>query len=757
MRVRGKILVAGAAAVLVIAATPRPGAAAESGLNQSSILGPRGGKMLLRADQVDYDLNTSVAVASGHVEIDYNNRILEADRVTYDENKDVVSADGRVVMMSPNGDVVFATHVQLSDQMKDGAIESMAALIGLNGRLAAPHATRIGGVRTVAEKGVFTPCKICNKPGQRTPLWSVKAARVIYDEARHRVYYRDAVIQFMGVPVAYTPFFTHPDPTVKHSSGILIPTIGSHTTLGYTARVPVYVALSDSEDMTVAPTLTTRAGEQLEVEYRQRWMDGGMWFQASVANDPHAGLYGNLSQTYSSFFGSGVIPLSDIWHVNFDAQLTSYATYLQLYDINVTDRLNDDLYLEGISGRSRFAITGYFFEGLRAEDNNHLFPVVLPLVEYTYIPHHELLGGQFEFDLNTAAVSTEVAEDDQRASSQVRWRWPFVFANGQLLTMQADARGDIYHLSNVNTLGPTGFPDNQYVARGAPYVALDWRWPFVSPGIWGMSGFVVEPIAQFVAAPYGDNPAALLQLNNAANGILIGDSADFELDETNIFDFDRLPGYDLVESGPRTTVGARAQALYPSGSVELLVGQSYRLKPDPTLEVSPLAGSGFAGKTSDLVSRLTINFLPHVSLNDRIDVDTGSGVLARNEVYLDATYGRSSVEINYLRVPPEEELLGLGTREEVKAQALIGLWKYWLIYAAAQRDLAASQMIENEFGVGYQDECFGMSLSYRRQFTQFLNLVPSTSIFLRFSLRTSDAPVPQQEIFPKHLYSGELL
>ncbi len=333
---------------------------------------------------------------------------------------------------------------------------------------------------------------------------------------------------------------------------------------------------------------------------------------------------------------------------------------------------------------------GTSLKACRPGDNNSLFPVVLPLVEYSYVPQDDVLGGDFQFNLNTTAASTRIGEDDQRVSAQMTMKWPFVFANGQLVTIQAEARGDAYHMSDVNALGPTGFPDDQYVTRGAPFVALDWRWPFVSPGAWGMDAFVVQPIVQVFAAPYGDNPAALLQLNNSANGILNGDSADFELDETNIFDFDRLPGYDLVESGPRATVGAEMEAYYPSGSVDFLVGQSYRMKPDPVLaEVSPLAGSGFASDTSDLVSRLTINFLPHLSISDRVDVDTENNSLARNEVYVDANYGRSSLEINYLRVPPAEELLGLGTREEVKAQALIGLWDYWLVYLEGQRDLAA--------------------------------------------------------------------
>ena len=45
------------------------------------------------------------------------------------------------------------------------------------------------------------------------------------------------------------------------------------------------------------------------------------------------------------------------------------------YDISQLDRLVNDLFVEDITGRSRFAVTGYFFQGLRATDNSRaLFP-----------------------------------------------------------------------------------------------------------------------------------------------------------------------------------------------------------------------------------------------------------------------------------------------------------------------------------------------------------------------------------------------
>jgi LPS-assembly protein len=475
-----------------------------------------------------------------------------------------------------------------------------------------------------------------------------------------------------------------------------------------------------------------------------------LWFQASLADDPHAGATEDLNQVYASLFGSGDIPISQTWHFGYTAQLTSYASYLQRYGISNADRLNNDLFVEALSGRSRFAITGYFFQGLRTTDDNNLFPVVLPLIEYNYVPRSPLLGGDFRFDLTTIAISRRIGEDDQRLTGEMRWRRPFVFDDGELLTFQADVRGDVYHTSNVNALGATGLADSQYIGRGAPYAALDWRWPFVSPGVWGMTGFVVEPIAQVIAAPYGDNPAAIP--NETGYTILPTGSriTVFQLDTTNIFSLDRSSYHDLVESGPNANVGVRTQALFPTGSVDFTLGQAYRLKPDPVFAPD----SGYDGKVSDIVSSIVVNFPPNINLSDRIDVDSTNGSLQRNEASVNAVYGRSSLQVSYLKLPSEEVTLGLGAREEVKAQLLVGLWGNWLAFAAAQRDLQASQMISDEFGIGYDDECLGLSVSYERNFTQFRELLPSTSVIFRFTLKTTEVPVQRSGIFPQYLYAA---
>jgi len=693
-----------------------------------------GGDVLLQADEVEYDSDSAVVSAHGHVEVDYDGRILMAETLTYDQNTDTMTASGHVSLVDAKGNVAFADHVTLTDKMRDGALDGFAALIGQNGRLAAAKAVREEGRFTTAYRAAYTPCKICNKPGQRTPVWQVKSYRIVHDQLKHRIKFHDATLELFGVPILYTPYLTQPDPTVRYTSGLLMPDVGTSSTIGYFAKIPYYIAMSPSQDATLAPLVTTHGGEVLEGEYRERWADGGMWLQGSAGFNPNGGISLNQDQVYSHLFGSGRIPIDRTWSAGFDVQLTSDSTYLKRYDISQLDRLATDLFVQGERGRSRLAIDGYFFQGLRPTDDNRTFPVPLPLLEYTYIPEDRFLWGQFRFDFSSVALTRDVGTDDQRISAELRWRKPFIAGNGMMFTLQADARGDVYHIDNAAPLPSSG----HFVERGMPYLALDWRWPFVSSGTSGHA-FVIEPIAQFIGAPYGGNPANLP----------IEDSVSLELDENNLFSFDQLPGHDLIEGGPRANAGLRADAIFPGGKIEALVGESFRLKPDPIFA----ADSGLEGTSSDIVGRFSIKFPPYVDLTHRIDFDQDTGTVRRNEVYLTGTYGRSSAQISYVQLAPSAVTLGLNSREEINAQFDLNLFRYWQVFAALQRDLIAGEMINSEYGIGYEDDCLAIALAYRRKYTSQPSLPPSTAVLLRIGLKTGDQPIQPFSLFHQDIFT----
>jgi LPS-assembly protein len=708
-------------------------------------------QILLQADAVDYDGDNQTVAAVGHVEIVDEGSILDADRVTYDQKTDKVTADGHVSLTDRLGNVAFSDHVVLTDHMREGALNGFGALIGKNGRLTAASAQRVGGTMVIAHQTNYSPCKICNQPGQKTPLWQVKSERVVYDQVAHRIHFTDATVDLLGVPILYAPFLTEPDPTVKHSSGFLTPDIGTETNVGYFARIPYYFSLSPENDLTIAPQVSTKGGELVETEYRQRWQDSGMWIQDSIAYNQDGGLGGHTAgpQFYDHLFGSGRFDIGDNWSAGFSAELTNNTAYMRFYDISFLDRLVNNLFVENDTGRSRLSVGAYYFQGLRATDVQGFIPYVLPQLDYTFIPDSNIAGGRFRFDLNSVSLARSDGPDSQRFTSEVDWRIPLILGGGQLWTLIADARGDVFHVDNNDPVDFPNVPDkSRYVARGIPYVALDWRWPFIANEHQSTT-YMLEPVAQLIAQPYGGNPA----------GLPVEDEDAFEFDDNNIFSVNQLPGYDLVESGPRANVGFIADAMFNGGELQGLLGQTYRVKPDPIFADF----TGENGTTSDIIGRVTLK-LPHLDFTDRLDFDRTNGTLERHEVYVTGTYGRSSLQIAYvqlpaavpdLQLPPDQVTLELPAREQLNVQGDINFYENWQVFAAIERDLLAGQMLDSEYGLGYEDECLAVSLAYRRKYTEDVaqGVLPSTSLVLRFSLKTGDQPVEPFTLFPKNVFN----
>src|SRR3546814_777134 len=195
--------------------------------------------------------------------------ILLADAVSYNEKTDTVSASGNVVLLEPSGEVVFANYVELTDDMKNGFIENIRLLLVDDSRFAANDARRTDGNLTKMRRAVYSPCNLCKDNPDRPPLWQLKANRVVHDRQAQEVRYNDVFLEMWGVPVAYSPYFQHPDPTVRRRSGFLPPTFGSAGEVGQFIQIPYFIVINDSIDVTAAPVYTQDEGLVLTGEYRQ--------------------------------------------------------------------------------------------------------------------------------------------------------------------------------------------------------------------------------------------------------------------------------------------------------------------------------------------------------------------------------------------------------------------------------------------------------------------------------------------------------
>ena len=181
------------------------------------------GQMLVQAVEVDYDYNNQRVSAVGNVQMFYNGTSVEADKVIYDQKTKRLHAEGNIRLTDAEGKITYANIMDLSDDYRDGFVDSLRVDTEDATRMAATRADRTSGNYTVFENGVYTACAPCKDDPKKPPLWQVKGARIIHDQTDKMLYFENAQLEFFGVPMAYLPYFSTPDPTVKRKSGFLMP------------------------------------------------------------------------------------------------------------------------------------------------------------------------------------------------------------------------------------------------------------------------------------------------------------------------------------------------------------------------------------------------------------------------------------------------------------------------------------------------------------------------------------------------------
>ena len=531
--------------------------------------------VLLSADNISYDRHPGVVTASGNVELVSGERILRADTVSYDGSTDSVSARGGVAILEPTGEVLFAEYAELSDQLRNGFVSEIRTLMTDDSRLAANSANRSNGNRTDMSKAVFSACRSCPDHPDRPPLWQIKAFRVTHNQSARRIDYRDAFLEVYGIPVAYTPFFSHPDPTVKRKSGFLVPTYGSSSDLGATLQAPYYFNIAPHRDATFSPLFTSKEGIVLAGEYRERTLTGQLAFDGSVTRvderDANSAKTGD-KEIRGYIKAIGDFEINNTWRWGYTAERTSDDTYLRRYDFSSADTLTSNIFLEGFRGRNYASVNAYAFQGLREEDEPGETPLILPELNYNFISLPGSVGQRWGIDANALILSRSGSTDSRRLSVATNWQVPYTASSGQLYTLTATLRGDLYHVNEVTDPANPGNSIDGFKGRILPRLAVDWRYPFARTQ--GNISQVIEPIVAVIAAPYGGNPVEIPD----------EDSQSFEFDDTNLFSANRFSGLDRWEGGNRVNYGLKFGAYgLGGGNSSALVGQSIRWK-----ETTPL-------------------------------------------------------------------------------------------------------------------------------------------------------------------------
>ncbi|WP_041778390.1 LPS-assembly protein LptD [Beijerinckia indica] len=596
---------------------------------------PKKERMLVEAAEMRYDAEKDTVAAVGNAQVYLDGRVLEADRVTYERKTGRVYAEGHAKMTERDGSVMYGERFDLSDDFRDGFVESLRYESADKTYFSAPHMERIAEDTAVFDKGTYTACKPCQDNPDRPRFWQVRAKRIVHKNDEHMIYYEDASLELLGIPLASMPFFSSPDPTVTRKSGILSPHYLNKSRLGYGVGVPIFWALAPNYDITVTPTAYSEQGFFGSAEWRHRLENGYYYIRGNgiVESNPYAfpaSPWGSGShRSRGDLESKGQFALSDYWKFGWEFTLLSDKWFLWDYQVstqtlssNYIAESTSTVYLTGQADRGFFDLRGYHFTGLSSHDFQPQQPWVRPVWDYnkTFDIDPEKthgIGGQAEVNFNLTSLSAASASyqavgprqldsaynlydicnnyqpgrtngdcllrgiggDYTRATLETSWKRKIVDPLGEVWTPFAFARfnGQWLNLNTTNSYTFSNGVTSSTYTNASQLAFLGNRasafYGQFTPGAGLEYRYPLFAKTSIGTLTVEPIGQIILRPNSQIgyNSLVNLDAQSLVFDTSNLFEWNKFSGYDRFENGIRANYGGQAMLTFDNGGYASLI------------------------------------------------------------------------------------------------------------------------------------------------------------------------------------------
>ncbi|MCT4555773.1 MAG: LPS assembly protein LptD [Pelagimonas sp.] len=671
---------------------------------------------LLVADSVQVE-NDQLLIASGNVEALQGDLRLTASRIIYDRSTDSLSIEGPIRVIDAAGNILIAEAATLDSGLQNGLLRGARMVMDQQLQLAAVQARRAEGRYTALSKVAVTSCQVCGK--NQTPLWQIRARRVVHDQQERQLYFDDAQLRVLDVPIFWLPRMRLPDPSLKRARGFLIPSFRSTSLLGFGLRLPYFIPLGDHRDLTLTPYLSPKT-RTLEFRYRQAFRAGRLSVQGALSSDQ---LRPDEMRGY--LFAEGAFALRGGVDLDFDLKAVTDESYLSDYDITRADRLDSRLGLTRVRRDDLLQAQLIHYESLRISEDNDTQPTITANLRYTKRHFSANLPGEFRASteghwhyrysstpFDSADSDTDVdGRDVGRINAELSWRNRWTLPGGLRAGISTHLWLDRYATRQDNTVDAD-------VARATTGAAIELRYPFVRQGPGGARS-LLEPVVQYgwVSGSRPGNPN--------------DESTRVEFDEANLLSLSRFPAADRREHGATLAAGLRWMHQAPAGwSAALTLGRIWRDDPDDAFSRS----SGLAGTESDWL------------IAGRFAHQTGLNLVARGLLDSENRFSKAEARVGWdnQRVDLSASYLLLVTDTDEDRDQAQSEWsfdgnyrfdRHWTGSTEWRYDLADRRLDRVGLGLQYRNECVQVDFGVSREYASSTNLAPSTDFDLTVALK----------------------
>ena len=549
--------------------------------------------------------------------------------------------------------------------------------------------------KTVMKKSKFTTCK--NNPG-KCPAWQIAADEVIHKKEKKRIEYKNAWLEIYDIPVAYFPYFFHPDPTVKRQSGFLFPQFINSSNLGFATQISYYSALDIDKDLTISPRVYTNDNLFLQTEYRQANENSNFISDFSY----------NYNDNSNSHFFAALDGGEDNSFYEMRLENVSNKDYLKKYQLqsplieNYTT-LNSFLKYEKYDEDFSFFSSIEVIEDLEKEDSDR----------YEYIfPDYELnkevnLNNRF-FDNYNFKTSGNYHKFDTNVD-EVDIINEFIFSkNNSDKTSNLNSNLD-FLIRNINTYGNLSTAKKE----GKDYKVLSGILLNLDYPLFKETDLSKNYLTPIISLRY--SPTKGLNLK----------SEETLLTYDSIYNLDRV-SEKTVENNLSTTIGLEYLSQNLSGRDIFELGLAMNFRDDIDSDIPQ--STSLNKKTSDLIGYSGVNITENLSFNYDFSIQNNLKETNYSLVSLDYENTKFETSFEYMEksnlVGDESYLTNLSKFNFNNSNSL-----FYEINQNIDKNITDYYNLIYE----YKNDCLKASIKYNKQFYKEDNINPEENILFKIS------------------------
>ena len=477
----------------------------------------------LEGSKINYQNNNNLIIAEGNAKaVDNLGRKIFADKIIYNKEKLLITTESKSIYKDENGNTLIANNFSYDIGKKIISANKNASFIdklgnifnfdqlkfyqesekgygnNLNAKLIDKSSVEAkiaefdnkAGILRVGKKKTnsfldplinlfknysnsYTPCEDNNQMkkniNDRCPDWRIDTQETVHDYNNKMVYHYGSIIKIKNIPVFYTPYFSHPDPSVKQKSGILPPSVKNFTNLGQTLKVPYYLVIDKKRDLTFTPIYYFDENPIFLTEFRQQNKNSKFYIDSSYSKgyknlnkkDENGNLIertdGSRNHFFFNFLGSYNDLLFSKNDIEVNVQRISQKNYLNVNQINTQYikqdivSLNNNFILNSYEKNKKIKIQANIYENLNIEDKNAKYQYTLPSLEFSdYFNkngHYINLNSTFS-NLNTGGDSQQVYNTNKIETISKTTILPFL--DGLTNTFKATLNNLNFYNQNIN-------------------------------------------------------------------------------------------------------------------------------------------------------------------------------------------------------------------------------------------------------------------------------------------------------------------